>query len=226
MGIIGGEYAAPSPDWSRMTEGEVVRIARSGSKEAFGELVRRHRSQVYGWASRMTRDAALAEDIVQDAFLDAYVQLRSLLDDNRFGSWLRAIVRNRANMKLRRGGMYRRERPASDTMFRNGRNDPPSDDVVAIIMHKERLCDMAEQLLILSKRERAVMEEILLHHRSIDEIARRLGITKVNVYNCVARARAKLKRETLRASLEAHKRRRRALGQPKQQVLHVGSVYF
>jgi DNA-directed RNA polymerase specialized sigma24 family protein len=101
--MSGGEGLVQSLDWSRMAERDLVRRARSGNKEAFGELVHRHRSQVYGWARKMTRDAYLADDIVQDAFIDAYVQMGSLLDESRFGPWLRKIVRNRAYMRLPAG---------------------------------------------------------------------------------------------------------------------------
>jgi len=209
-----------------MTERDIVRSARSGNREAFRELVRRHRSQVYGWANAMTRDAYLADDIVQDAFVDAFVQMGSLIDENRFGPWLRMIVRNRAYMRLRRGGPYRRECPSSETVMFEQFDGLTREDVSTSIMYKELIVSITDKFSCLSNRERTVLEAIVLRQRTVDEIARELGITKVNVYNCMTRARAKLKLETLRAHLEAHKRRRRALGLPKRQVLHPGSIYF
>lgn len=52
--MVGGKRLVESRNWTAMTERELVLSARSGNKEAFGELVRRHRSQVYGWANKMT----------------------------------------------------------------------------------------------------------------------------------------------------------------------------
>ena len=222
----GGKRLASSQSWDGLTEQDIVRSARSGNREAFGELVRRHRSQVYGWANAMARDAYLADDIVQDAFVDAYVQMGSLIDENRFGPWLRRIVRNRAYMRLRRGGPYRRERPSSDAATFEQIAGSAREDVAASMLHKELIAGLADKFSCLSKREQAVLEAIVLRHQTVDEIARALGITKVNVYNCMTRARAKLKLETLRAHVEAHIRRRRALGLPRRHVLHPGSIYF
>ncbi|AFC28221.1 ECF subfamily RNA polymerase sigma-24 subunit [Paenibacillus mucilaginosus 3016] len=47
-------------------EKELVERARSGDREAFGELVRMHRARALGWAGSLTRDAHMAEDIVDD----------------------------------------------------------------------------------------------------------------------------------------------------------------
>lgn len=83
---------------------ELVERARSGDQEAFSELVRTHRAKAYGWANKITRDAYLAEDIVQDALIRAFLHLGALADTSRFLPWLQTIVRNQAYMKLRRGG--------------------------------------------------------------------------------------------------------------------------
>lgn len=58
----------------------------------------------------MTGDPHLADDVVQDALIRAFLHLGSLEDTSRFLPWLYRIVINQANM-LRRGGPYRQERP-------------------------------------------------------------------------------------------------------------------
>lgn len=90
---------------------ELVERARQGDREAFNELVRSHRAQAYGWANRIARDAHLAEDIVQDALIRAFLHLGSLVDTSRFLPWLQRIIRNQAYMKLRRGGQFGKEQP-------------------------------------------------------------------------------------------------------------------
>ncbi|NGP58037.1 hypothetical protein FLT15_06425 [Paenibacillus thiaminolyticus] len=59
---------------------ELVEATRAGSGEAFGELARRHRERALGWACSMARDDQLAEDIVQEALLNAFLRLETLLD--------------------------------------------------------------------------------------------------------------------------------------------------
>ena len=95
----------PKPDQ------ELVAKAREGDPDAFGELVRRHRARAIGVAQSLTQDSHLAEDIVQEALVKAFLKLGSLIDERRFAPWLSRIVRNEAYMKLRRGGPHGKERP-------------------------------------------------------------------------------------------------------------------
>jgi RNA polymerase sigma factor (sigma-70 family) len=97
----------------RMTESELIEQARAGNREAFGELVREHRAEALGVANRMVRDAHMAEDIVQDSLIRAFLHLGSLMDTSRFIPWFHRIVRNQAYLKLRRGGPYAKEQPFS-----------------------------------------------------------------------------------------------------------------
>ncbi|MFC5407631.1 RNA polymerase sigma factor [Cohnella soli] len=97
----------------RSSEGELVEQARAGNREAFDELVRKHRAAALGIANRMVRDAHMAEDVVQDAIIRAFMHLGTLMDAGKFTQWLSRIVRNQALLKLRRGGPYAKERPFS-----------------------------------------------------------------------------------------------------------------
>jgi len=92
-------------------EAELVEQARQGNPDAFGELVRRNRRRALGVAYTLTQDHHLAEDVVQEALVRAFLRLGTLIDSRSFAPWLRRIVRNEAYMRLRRGGVYRLERP-------------------------------------------------------------------------------------------------------------------
>lgn len=87
----------------------LIEIARTGDSEAFGELVRRYRSKAMNWAQILAKDSDLAEDIVQEAFIKAFMHMGTLIDVGRFQPWLRTIVSNQAKMNLRRGGPNRGE---------------------------------------------------------------------------------------------------------------------
>lgn len=113
-----GDFVGMTVERENLTQGsltdkELADRARYGDQEAFGELIRRHRAKVFGWASTLANDSFLAEDIVQDALIRAFLHIGQLLDTDRFVPWLQSIVRNQAYMKLRRGGPYRKEKPFS-----------------------------------------------------------------------------------------------------------------
>ena len=83
-------------------EGELVRRAQSGDHEAFATLVRQYERHIYRLALNITRDPTDAEDVLQEAFLKAYSNLKTFQGDSRFYTWLVRIAVNEALMKLRK----------------------------------------------------------------------------------------------------------------------------
>ena len=73
-------------------DGELVLRARSGDKEAYGELVSRYQGHVYGLAYSFVNSWAEAQDIAQETFIRAYANLDQLRDPSRFAAWLRRVT--------------------------------------------------------------------------------------------------------------------------------------
>jgi len=85
----------------RPDDSELVIATREGDREAFAELLRRYRDAAFGVAYHRTGEAATAEDLTQDAFVQAYLRLGELRDPGRFAPWLFAITRNLCNQHQR-----------------------------------------------------------------------------------------------------------------------------
>jgi len=80
----------------RQSDEALVRAAQRGDRAAYGVLYQRFARMVHGvLLSRVP--VAAAEDLLQDVFLAALPRLATLRDVSRFGGWLAAIARNRAN---------------------------------------------------------------------------------------------------------------------------------
>ena len=73
-------------------DAELVKRCLRGDRDAFGLLIRRYQDAVYGLALSYTRDFAEAEDLAQEAFVSAYLELGTLRDPSKFGSWLKSMV--------------------------------------------------------------------------------------------------------------------------------------
>jgi RNA polymerase sigma-70 factor (ECF subfamily) len=85
-------------------DGQLVRAARAGDRQAFERLYERYARMVHGLLlARFGR--ADVEDLVQDVFLAAWRRLDDLRDPAAFGGWLAAITRRRAADHLRRPTM-------------------------------------------------------------------------------------------------------------------------
>lgn len=69
-------------------------LARAGDDQAFSELVNRRQASIRGLLRRWSADAALADDLAQEAFVLAWKRLRQLEAPGAFGGWLRQIALN------------------------------------------------------------------------------------------------------------------------------------
>ncbi len=90
------------PDWPRLTDQEVVLLARSGREAAYRELVRRYERPVFALLYRMVRDRELAEDLAQETFVKALNAIDSYRPEFKFSSWIFKIANNAAIDHLRR----------------------------------------------------------------------------------------------------------------------------
>jgi RNA polymerase sigma-70 factor (ECF subfamily) len=86
---------------SEVTDGELVGQVRRGNREAAGRLAERYLPACHAVALSVLRDMDAAEDVCQDAFVQAMEKIDDCRDPARFGRWLLVIVRNRSRNYLR-----------------------------------------------------------------------------------------------------------------------------
>lgn len=72
----------------------IVRLAGRGDERAFEELVRRRQSWVRNLLRRLSGNAALADDLAQEVFLQVWRTIRQLHDPMRFPGWLKRTAVN------------------------------------------------------------------------------------------------------------------------------------
>ena len=167
--------AALAPERPARSERALVQGAQRGDPGAIEELYRRHWRQAYRAAYLVTRDAHAAEDIAQEAFLQAIRVLDRFDRARPFAPWLHRIVTNRAldwarAHALRRPGA---ERAASRSRPRS-RSDL-SDD-------------LAEAIGRLAPDQRAVIVLRYLLEHTPGEIAEMLDLPRGTVNSRLRRA--------------------------------------
>jgi RNA polymerase sigma factor (sigma-70 family) len=84
----------PRAEFAKASEESVVALAMTGDAAAFGELVVRRQKRVRDLLRRLCRDHALADDLAQQAFVQAWRRLRDLRDPGAFGGWLKRVAVN------------------------------------------------------------------------------------------------------------------------------------
>lgn len=159
-------------------DAELVAATLAGERAAFEELLGRHAGRVRQLARRMLRPED-AEDVVQEALLQAFLGLERLRDPERFGSWLYGITLNLARMRLRRRDPLQLDADAVEGPAPNG----------------EALEAVRDALDVLPPRER---EAVVLHYvEGLDtkEVAALLGARPGTVRVRLHRARRRLRRD-------------------------------
>ena len=136
----------PDPDDAESAQ---VAAAAAGDVAAFESLYRRHAPRLHGLCLRLTGNAALAEDCVQDAFIAAWRALPSFERRSRFGTWLHRIAVH-AVLARRRPLAATRESAIADgdvlVALAGGVEDLPAIDLERAILG---LPDGARDVLVL-----------------------------------------------------------------------------
>jgi RNA polymerase sigma factor (sigma-70 family) len=83
----------------------LVDDCRKGSRKAQFELYKLYATAMYHVALRIVNDDAEAEDVLQEAFLDAFNRIADFRQETTFGLWLKQIVINRSINYLRKRKM-------------------------------------------------------------------------------------------------------------------------
>ena len=82
---------------------ELVALAVTGDRAAFGELVRRHGSAVRALLRRMGAAPDLADDLAQDAFMAAFEQIAEFRGEGTFQAWVKRIAARAYVRRWRKG---------------------------------------------------------------------------------------------------------------------------
>ncbi len=198
------EAVAPAGAEAPPTEEELL-IARclAGEQDCFRPLVQRHQRVAFSVALRMLGSRADAEDVTQQAFVDAFAALERFRGEGRknaFSTWLVRIVINRAKDVLK--SKKRTEEPletdvaGNDAMFAHDPRNPESS--LARVQQREAL-EAALMKVPVKYREVLVLKDVEdLPYEEIRSILR-LPITTLKIR--VVRARAMM-RAALEATLE------------------------
>lgn len=153
---------------------------RPADAAAFSALVRQHQSALRGFLRRLTKgDHALADDLAQESFLEAWRKLGQFRGDSPFAAWLYAIAWSRFLMAARR----RKLEPLGDE---EGEGFHPETASIAKL-------DLEKALTFLRAPERAALTLCFALGMPHEEAAAALAMPVGTLKSHVARGREKLK---------------------------------
>ena len=178
---------------------QLVRKILSGDDAAFGILVEKYQKSVHTLVWRKIGDYHYAEDIMQDAFLQAYKKLSTLKNPNQFAGWL-YVIANRLCIDWMRKQKWMREQ----NLVMQSLEDTPVEEIekVSYTRHmsaqqqtesSERCHAIVKKLLEkLPESERSVVMFYYLDEMSTKEISKFLGMSVNTIVSRLHRARKRL----------------------------------
>ena len=177
-------------------ETQLIDRAVKGDRSAFTALVELNQERLFASMIQVTGSPDEAEEVVQEAFIRAFMKLDTFQRNSQFFTWLYRIAFNSALTRKRR----KRARISLDHWRENNGLEvaDPSDAVDEPMLRKERVDLVRAAIEILSEDHRAILVLREMQERSYEDIAEILDISIGTVRSRLSRARNQLK-----ATLEA-----------------------
>jgi RNA polymerase sigma factor CnrH len=169
----------------------LVKQTLAGEHEAFHRLIILYQADVYAFVMSWVKNPEDAKELVQDIFLEAYRDLVSLKQPERFYFWLRQIAKHRCQNWQERKRQFV---PLSEDMVA----ETPSVDETLIL--RETLAKMMQAIDELPETEKRILKERYLDDSSYAELQAKHGLSYKALNMRLSRAKEKV-RESLKKVL-------------------------
>jgi RNA polymerase sigma-70 factor (ECF subfamily) len=174
-------------------DAQCVHAALAGDSAAFGELVSRYQNRLYNTMIHVIGCEHEAQDVVQDAFVQAFVKLESFQGASAFYTWLYRIAFNAAMSQRRK------KKPALsvEELKQQTGNDPIDrcDPPDGPLLETERAAMVRHALNALSEQHRTILMLRELDGQPYEAIAEILDLPVGTVRSRLHRARIELREE-------------------------------
>ena len=173
------------------SDAELVQASIEGRLSAFEQLVKRYHNILYQNALCYVHHPEEAQDIVQETFLKIFQELSSLNNPEKFGSWIRVVVRNACLNALR---SHRRTIMAQKEMER----ELAEESFNAPSIESTEMASMSNLLSRLSEEGAQAFTMHYIEGLPTKSIAQQLGCSSQSIKQRLYRVRKQLQQEVLK----------------------------
>lgn len=186
----------------------LAKRASQGDRKAQTELYELYSKGMYNVAYRIIGDIEISEDIMQEAFIDAFNKLSQFNYESTFGSWLKRIVINKSLNYLRRKKMvlekeaeYRNEYESS--IMNDGQVETAESEHWSASFSLQDIQNACQQL---AKKHSLIFNLYMIEGYDHEEISEIMGITSSTSRSQLSRAKQNLKELLLNKLNQSHVR--------------------
>ena len=174
---------------------ELIQAINSGQFDRFPDLVKRYEQKLYNFSLRMCRDAADAEDAVQETFLNVFRYLKNFRYETKFKNWLYRVTASTCIKKWRKSKFAPERELSLDEFIPQDKADVP-DHVpewalmpLDKLLNDELLDQIKEAIFTLPEKYRLVIVLRDIEGFNTAETAQILNLSDANVKVRLHRAR-------------------------------------
>ncbi|MFC1687127.1 RNA polymerase sigma factor [Patescibacteria group bacterium] len=154
-------------DPKNLSDEELVKRVQSDDQELYRNIIERYEKKLRRYAMTFVRDADIADDVLQNSFIKAFINLRGFNTKKKFSSWIYRIVHNEALNEIKK---HKKELRLEDVVEYK---DILSKDIdIAEEVDKNKAKEMLDECLVklpITYREPLVL--FYLEERSYNEIS-------------------------------------------------------
>jgi len=170
-------------------DGSLVKRVLAGEPACFRALIERYQDAVFGVALSQTGSFADAEDIAQEAFLEAFESLNTLRKPESFGGWLCSIARSKSRKSMRRDKRRQRREESAET------RPPQPSEPEEVAARNEARGQVMSALAKLSDANRETATLYYINGYSTGDISRFTGRPVGTIKRRLHDARSQLRKE-------------------------------
>lgn len=185
----------PVPSRKTDEDTELIEAINAGHKERFYELVERYESKLFNFGLRMCGNAADAEDMVQETFLNVFKYLDGFRHETRFKNWVYKVAASTC-LKKKRKSKYAPDRELSLEDFIPGKDERIAGEIpdwammpLEQLLNAELFTELQNGISALPEKYRVVVVLRDVEGFSTVDTAQILNISAENVKVRLHRAR-------------------------------------
>lgn len=182
-----------------MEDNELMIQVRAGNKEAYEQLIKKYMSQAKSFACQYVHDTYAAEDIVQESFVDLYMQRFDFDERYQFSTYLFSIVKNKSRTYLKKNRevtMSNFGEEAEEQIL--AQNLVNSDTPETTYFKKLEFTELRDVIHDLKEEEQNLLYLYAVEECSYKEIAAKLGQTVMQIKIKLYRARKKIRERRMK----------------------------
>jgi RNA polymerase sigma-70 factor, ECF subfamily len=169
-----------------MPDEMLIALITAHDKAAMAAFFARHRLRVFRFLMRILRDAAKAEDLTSEVFIEVWRRADGFEGRSKVSTWILAIAHYKAASELRRRSFDQLDETSIAAM------EDPLDDPEATAQKRKCAAILRDCLEQLSPAHREIIDLIYYHEQSIPEVARIVGVPENTVKTRAFHARKRI----------------------------------